>query len=438
MNIVDLIKEKFLRLAHRSIVRKTFWLLVARVLGLLMQLAYFFIIARVLSATEYGLFIGIAAMASLVMSFASFGSGDILIKYVSRDNGVFSKYWGRALVLSTVFSFVLLVGCLLASQVFFAGKVSLLVVALILLSDLFCLTMWNIAGQAFTAFDMLDKVAYTDIFYGVSKLLAAGLLAYYFHDDGLASWAWLYCASSIATSLFSLVLVTRELGMPQWKQNWNFAELKEGFYFSVGYSADRINGDIDKTMLASSATLQAAGVYGAGDRFLTAAYAPLQVIFSATYMRFFKHGSSGLKGSLAFARRLLPIVSLYGAVTTAGFLLLSPVIPKILGDSYTDTIAVLRLLSPYILILGIQAIAADTLTGAGFQSIRTGIHLLTALFNFALNLLLIPRYSWQGAAWATLISDGLKLVVLWLTVFFLYRKEKRLSRLIKSNIKVGC
>lgn len=438
MNIFDLVKEKLLRLAHRSIVRKTFWLMVARVLGLLMQLAYFFIIARVLSAKEYGLFIGIAAMASLVMSFASLGSGDVLIKYVSRDNHLFSKYWGRALTLSTVFSSVLLVLCLLASQVFFAGKVSLVIVTLVLFSDLFCLTLWNIAGHAFTAFDMLDKVAYTDLFYGVSKLLAAVLLAYYFHEDGLGAWAWLYCASSIATSLFSLGLVTRELGGPRWKQTWNFADFKEGVYFSVGYSADRINGDIDKTMLASSATLQAAGVYGAGDRFLTAAYTPLQVIFSATYMRFFKHGSSGLKGSLAFAKRLLPIVCLYGAVTTAGFLLFSPLIPIILGDSYGDTIAVLRLLSPYILILGVQAIAADTLTGAGFQSIRTGIHLITALFNFALNLLLIPRYSWQGAAWATLISDGLKLVVLWLTVFFLYRKEKRLDRLMKSNMEVSC
>ncbi|MEL7509266.1 MAG: polysaccharide biosynthesis C-terminal domain-containing protein, partial [Cyanobacteria bacterium J06554_1] len=70
----------------------------------------------------------------------------------------------------------------------------------------------------------------------------------------------------------------------------------------------------------------------------------------------------------------------------------------------------------------LQFIAADTLTGAGFHRARSMLQVTAAFINFGANLYLIPRFSWQGAAWATLTSELFKLITLWLLVFFYHRK----------------
>ena len=51
-------------------------------------------------------------------------------------------------------------------------------------------------------------------------------------------------------------------------------------------------------------------------------------------------------------------------------------------------------------------VGRDALTGADRQGVRTVLQLATAALNVGLNLLLIPAYSWRGAAWATLSKAG--------------------------------
>jgi O-antigen/teichoic acid export membrane protein len=48
----------------------------------------------------------------------------------------------------------------------------------------------------------------------------------------------------------------------------------------------------------------------------------------------------------------------------------------------------------------------SALTGAGVQRYRTAAQLVAAAFNFGLNLWLIPRHGWHGAAWASLMTDA--------------------------------
>jgi O-antigen/teichoic acid export membrane protein len=419
------IKTRISTIFQHSFFRQNLWTLVARLLGLGMQLGYFVLLARTLTIDEYGLFIGIAAMASLLISFAGFGSGDILVKNVSRDRELFRHYWGNALLTTVSASTVLILACLIVSQAFFAVHTAWLTIFLILFSDILCLTLWNLCGHAFASLDLLYKVAQLDILYSSGKLLVAILLALQVWPATLETWAWLYCASSVFTAVISVIAVSHAAGMPRFKPALILNNLKEGIYFSLSYSAEKVNSDIDKSMLASMSTLEATGLYAAGSRFLTAAYTPLQVLFGNSYMRYFKYGAGGIAGSLGFAKQLLPIVVVYGLLTTAGFALLAPLVPYVLGESYRDTVMVLHWLSPYILILGVQAIAADTLTGAGFQSLRSGVNVAGALVNIGFNLWLIPLYSWKGAVWSTLISDSSKLLVMWLMVWALYRRQQR-------------
>ena len=418
---IQSIQRQFFETCQNKFLKTTFWTLLTQVLFMAMQFFYFIIIAKALTAEDYGLFVGIASLASLLISFASWGSGDVLVKYVSRKRELFPEYWGNALLTTSVVSTVVIAFCLIIAKQFLPSSTSTLSICLILFADIFCLSLFNVAGAALTSVDKLYKVAGSDIVYICNKLVAAGLFFLGGWGSDFVTWAWLYSASVTCTAIISNIVVAHSMGMPKFRPRLILRHFKEGFHFSLSYSSDKVNNDIDKTMLASSAPL-AAGVYAAGSRFLFVAFTPLKVLFQNAYMRFFKHGETGIQGSFGFAKRLLPVVLVYGCLTTAGFVFGAPLLPSLLGESYADTVTVLHWLAPYVLIVGLQSIAADSLTGAGFQSWRGAMNVGAALLNVGLNFWLIPRYSWMGAVWATLASDGLKLIVLWFAVVSLLFK----------------
>lgn len=67
---------------------------------------------------------------------------------------------------------------------------------------------------------------------------------------------------------------------------------------------------------------------------------------------------------------------------------------------------------------------ADALTGAGFQGLRSAVQVFVVLFNVLMNFLLIPSYTWRGAAWASIASDALLLITLLIVVWYVRRKER--------------
>ena len=243
----------------------------------------------------------------------------------------------------------------------------------------------------------------------------------------------LYLATGVIAAAYSFVAVTRTLGRPEFALRMSRAEFKEGFYFAIGLASQTIYNDVDKTMLVRLSGLEAAGIYGAAYRIIDASFAPIGSLVYAAYARFFRHGAQGLPEGMRFARKLLAYSIPYGLLTTAVLALVSPVLPKLLGADFADSTAALRWLSPLILFKCIHYFYADSLAGAGFQGIRAAVQLGVAGVNVVLNLWLMPPYSWRGAAWASLVSDGLLLVCLWAVTHGLTRKES--PQLAKSLLQ---
>ena len=100
----------------------------------------------------------------------------------------------------------------------------------------------------------------------------------------------------------------------------------------------------------------------------------------------------------------------------------APIIPLILGSEYSDSATALVWLSPTIFFKTMHLFAADTLTGADLQSVRSGSQVALAIINALLNFWLIPLYSWHGAIWSTLASEFLLMVFLWGAVYRYSRK----------------
>ncbi|MEM9808728.1 MAG: polysaccharide biosynthesis C-terminal domain-containing protein, partial [Cyanobacteria bacterium P01_D01_bin.56] len=369
----------------------------------------------------------------LVFPFVGCGSSDIFLKRVASDPKLFRGYWGTTLLTSCIFIVALVPIILGLLKLVFTPDISLLLVLFILLADLLGGNMWDLSAKAFIVCDQVKLKAQNSILYSTGKLLAAAALMVFFEDGNVVAWGGLYCLGSLAPATVSLLTVNRLFGNPIFNLRKYPPELFEGFFFAVSQSAETVNGYIDRTMLVSLGTANAAGIYAAGYRFIDVGYIVIIAVMSATYTRFLRHGASGLKVGLSFALKLVPVAVGYGVISAIALLSFAPFTANILGPEFAESAGVLRWLAPIHLIATLQFIAADTLTGAGFHRVRSILQVTAAFINFGANLYLIPRFSWQGAAWATLTSEMFKLVTLWLTVFYYYKTARVQSQLASST-----
>jgi O-antigen/teichoic acid export membrane protein len=415
-------------ISNHVLVRNTWWMLVAHAVRAIFQAASFVLIARALGPQGYGAFVSVAAVVAFIAPFAGLGSGNILIKHVARDTSQFEKYWAHALVLTTCTGSILLAVVVVTAPFVLPPTISPLLMFTVALSDLLFARLWDVSGQAFQSFKRLRQTAQIHILFNASRLGAAGVLAFFIVTPEPLVWSLLYLCSSCISAAIGIWLVHRHLAPSRFSLNRTTYELREGAYFSLGLSAQSIYNDIDKALLTRFATFEATGIYAAAYRIIDVSFMPVRALLYASYSDFFQHGAAGIDGSRNVTRRLLPIVWTYALLAGAALYLAAPIIPALLGSEYDDVRQAIRWLVVLPLLKATHYLFADALTGAGFQGIRTSTQVLVALVNILLNLVLIPTYSWVGAAWASLASDLVLALALWGIVASASRRSRIVGR----------
>ncbi|HKN73644.1 MAG TPA: oligosaccharide flippase family protein [Candidatus Acidoferrum sp.] len=388
-----------------ALARNTAWMIGGQGLRLVIQAVYFIEIARSLGVRNYGAFVGVVALVGIVYPFASLGSGNLLIKNVSRDKSLFSAYWGRALVFTAFCgAFLLFAVCVLARLVLPPEIPTLLVVS-VSAADIFGLNLITVSAQAFQAIERLGWTAAIYVVMTGGRLAGALILIAIRPHPSALLWSYLYFGSTAVIAIVTVVLVCWKIGLP--KISWPNARgaTHEGFYFAASQTAQTVYNDIDKTMLARLSTLEATGIYGAAYRIIDVSFVPVSALLWSSYPSFFRAGARGISSSLAYARPLLFRALAYAGLVCAGLLLGAGIVPHILGEQYRQTAEALRWLSVLPLLKAVHYFLSDTLTGAGYQSVRTSLQAGVAVFNVLLNLWVIPAYSWRGAAWSSIASD---------------------------------
>lgn len=416
--------SRLARLASSVVVRNTGWMLAAQIVRLLAQIGYFVLIARALGVDGLGELAAALAVVFLLVPFSGVGAGNLLILNVARAPRTFPACWGYALCATTGSA------VLLAAVAVFAGRLllpdlSARLLLAIAAAELAFGKLCELAGQAFQAFERLRVTALLSLVLPTLRFAAAAGYVALASSPNAESWALAYLAASALASFLCLTVVTRWLGLPGRGRRFSLRDVRTGLAFSVSYSAALIYSDIDKLMLARLAGLEVVGIYTAAYRAASTALIPVLALLSSTYARFFAYGSRGLRATVPFAKRLLPASLAYGLVAGVALFALAPLVPAVLGESYRESTDALRWLAALPLLQGVGYLAGDALSGADRQGLRCALQAGAAALNVGLNLLLIPAYSWKGAAWATLASLAILAAALWLAASVLERGEAR-------------
>jgi O-antigen/teichoic acid export membrane protein len=95
-----------------------------------------------------------------------------------------------------------------------------------------------------------------------------------------------------------------------------------------------------------------------------------------------------------------------------------PAVELLYSSRFSASAAVVRILVPGIVLFSAARVLGNDLAARGRPLVNSGIAGASVACNIALNLVLIPRYGINGAAWASTASYS----VLFATTLFIYRR----------------
>ncbi|MGD0366089.1 MAG: oligosaccharide flippase family protein [Acidobacteriaceae bacterium] len=393
---------------EESLRQSSLWMISGQGVAMAAQILYFVLIGRALGSREYGAFVGVAALVAALSQFGTLGMEMILVRNVSRDRASFARTWGHALSITTVGFLLLLAAAMLYAH--FALRPELRpLVPWIALADGFLGKLVGLAGRAFQGAGRLAWTARLSALIYIGRAVTAAVLfgwsrAHGIHASALA-WAKVYWLATLCVAVFALLLATVHLGTPRFVRIHR-SELSEGLSFSLSSSSISVYNDIDKTFLVTLGQTYAAGIYSAAYRVVDAASAPIYAVYAAAAPRFFREGARGVRPAREFGRFTLTRTLPYSVAAAALLALGAPLVPMVFGPSFRGSVVVLRWLCILPILRSLHYAWGSAITGSASQWNRTATQFGAAVLNLCLNFLLIPRWSWRGAAVASLLTDG--------------------------------
>lgn len=397
------------------------------------QVIYFMLIGRTLGSREYGAFVGVAALIAALSQFSSLGMEMILVRNLSRDRVSFARTWGHALAISFA-GFVLLLGAATLYAHFALRPALRPLVPWIALADGLLGRLVQLGARAFQGAGCLAWTARLTALTNIARALTASLVfvwsrAHDIHATALL-WARVYWLSTLCVAIFAFALITIRLGVPRFVRIRR-TDLEEGLSFSLSSSSITVYNDIDKTFLISLGQTWAAGIYTAAYRVVDAASAPIYAIYAAAAPRFFREGACGVHRARDFSRATLARTVPYALGTSILLALGAPLLPLLFGPSFRGAVPALRWLCLLPILRALHYAWGSAITASASQWNRTATQFGAAALNLCLNALLIPRWSWRGAAVGSLLTDGALAAA---SLFVLSRLVRREARALQKTL----
>jgi O-antigen/teichoic acid export membrane protein len=226
--------------------------------------------------------------------------------------------------------------------------------------------------------------------------------------------AYIYFGVGVFCLFYSLLIYILKLGMIKPDFDWLFLKptINAALPFFLSALVDTIAFKVDIVMLSSMKGDIVVGWYSAAYRLLEVMMFVPGTFGGSIYPVFSKfYVSSHESFKLAYKKSFeyLCIIALPVSVGTT--ILADKIISIIYADNYEPSINVLRILIWTVPVIFLSYFMGTMLASINKQELAAKINFFNMLLNISANLILIPRYSLDGAAIATVITSSASLLL---------------------------
>jgi O-antigen/teichoic acid export membrane protein len=255
-----------------------------------------------------------------------------------------------------------------------------------------------------------DKITIGDFLARITLML--GVLALAFLGQVNLFWVMVWYSASGIVQVIFMISATYKYYSIRLSIDWQYWKqiFKKALPLFIIITFNLIYYRIDTIMLSIMKDQTAVGLYGASYKILEILIALpgmfmglLLPLFTKYYIQDktrFKH---------IFQQSFNILISIAVPLSVAGILLSSKILELIAGQEFLPATSTLQILFIGIGFIFLGNLMGHILIGASLQNKSMYIAIIGAVFNVGLNLYLIPRYSYLGAATATAITEGLVL-----------------------------
>lgn len=398
---------------RRSIVANSAWMVGGRLLVAVIQWSTTLLIIRTLSVDEFGQFSLIFGILGMLSIITDMGLGRVAVRMLQEATSDKPRITGAYIVLRTLLGVLGYVLAVAVVAVGGYGSVTLAAAAVGALSVIFA-TVSNAYSVIFQVQERMQLPAMSTVV-GASAQMLAVLVLIRGADAGLV----LFMLPAVLTALIEMMIrivgahriarIRYCIDVPLW---WHL--LKEAVPISIGNAMTTLYYRVDVIMLSQLSTLAAVATYSVAYKFVDLVNMVPWAASTAALPVLVRHWPDERQAFERVALQICRLLAALGGLIAAGFIVLADdVVPLLYGSEYQSAASAAKVVVGSQCISFAAACGLLILIAAGshrrFPIIATG----GLLVNVAINLVAIPRYSYMGAAWATLVTDLLMGVVMW-------------------------
>jgi len=395
----------------QRIAKNTSVLLVSQIASYILGFFFIMYTARYLGAAGFGILSFALAFTGIFGVFSDLGLSTLTVREVARDKFLASKYLGNIAVMKIILVVITFGLIALTINLLDYPEQTITVVYLVALSVIFS----AFSSMFYSIFKAYEKMEYQSVGHILNSILMlSGALFAISQGFSVVGFASIYFLVSVIVLGYSFVVCVWKFVLPKIEVDFSFWKptIKEALPFGLTGTFIIIYLWIDSIMLSFMKGDAVVGWYGAAYR-LVLVLLFIPIAFNSAIFPIMSQLYISSQNSLRFVyEKVFKYMLIVGFPIGVGTTLLADrIILLIFGAEYAPSIIALQILVWAIVLLFARNAFERLFESINRQIIVTKIFGFCAILNVILNLVLIPKYSYIGAAVTTLFSDFTVLIL---------------------------
>ena len=400
----------------RRIYKNTAYLGIAEVVSRVLQFAVMLYAARLLSQQNFGKFSFALSLSFMAVILADLGINTLLIREISRNKSLVSKYFINAFSIKIVLSIITFFIIVAVLNALNYPEITRQIVYIIWLFTILS-TFTELFYSIFRAFEQMFYDAFLKIL-RMSILAVTGIYVL-FKGYGVVIFSYTFIFTEIIViTIASLIALKKFIKLdividPVFIKStlkkalpFGLAFIFGGIYFFIGsIMLSKMKGDVEVAIFSAAYNIALALIF-IPTVYINAIYPVLS--------RYYKESKSGLR--LLYERSFKYLYIAGVPISLGIFMLSDEIIGFLYGTRYSTSSIALRIISLYLFLKFINFLLGVVLSSIDKQNKRMLGQGITAGISILLNLLLIPLIGFVGAALSTLITEIFLFMIYYLFV----------------------
>ena len=400
----------------RRIYKNTAYLGIAEVVSRVLQFAVMLYAARLLSQQNFGKFSFALSLSFMAVILADLGINTLLIREISRNKSLVSKYFINAFSIKIVLSIITFFIIVAVLNALNYPEITRQIVYIIWLFTILS-TFTELFYSIFRAFEQMFYDAFLKIL-RMSILAVTGIYVL-IKGYGVVIFSYTFIFTEIIViTIASLIALKKFIKLdtvidPVFIKStlkkalpFGLAFIFGGIYFFIGsIMLSKMKGDVEVAIFSAAYNIALALIF-IPTVYINAIYPVLS--------RYYKESKSGLR--LLYERSFKYLYIAGVPISLGIFMLSDEIIGFLYGTRYSTSSIALRIISLYLFLKFINFLLGVVLSSIDKQNKRMLGQGITAGISILLNLWLIPLIGFVGAALSTLITEIFLFMIYYLFV----------------------